>query len=159
MDFILFYVPSPKIIETYAAARGGNALGLANRDKDLIGKRPSKKPLPFPSLPLYSSPRCPHTQLPPPLVAFITPRWLSAAYDEIMFNATQTWADEAKKATEALGTDDPFLYQNFATAHQKPLCGYGPDNVRFLQDVSARYDPSGVFQTLVPGGFKVSKAC
>lgn len=40
MDFILFLVPMPKISETYAAARGGNALGLSNRDKDLIGDTP-----------------------------------------------------------------------------------------------------------------------
>ena len=39
LDFILFYVPSPKIIETHSALRGGNVLGLADRDKDLIGKK------------------------------------------------------------------------------------------------------------------------
>lgn len=42
MDFIIFFVPSPKIIETYAAATGGNVLGLADRNKDLIGQKTSR---------------------------------------------------------------------------------------------------------------------
>lgn len=37
LDFIIFFVPTPKIIQTYAAATGGNVLGLADRNKDLIG--------------------------------------------------------------------------------------------------------------------------
>ena len=92
-------------------------------------------------------------------VAFLTPRWLDAAYDDIMIPATQKWAEDVQKATEALGTADPFLYLNFAAKTQKPICGYGPDNVKFLQKVAKKYDPAGIFQTLVPGGFKVSKAC
>ena len=76
-----------------------------------------------------------------------------------MFQAAQTWAEETKKVTESLGTADRFLYQNFAASSQKPFCGYGPENVRFLQEASAKYDPTGVFQKLVPGGFKVSQAC
>ena len=36
LDFILFYVPLPKVAETHSAPRGGNVLGLADRDKDLI---------------------------------------------------------------------------------------------------------------------------
>lgn len=32
---------------------------------------------------------------------------------------------------------------------------YGPENVKFLQAVSRKYDPDHVFQRLVPGGFKL----
>lgn len=76
-----------------------------------------------------------------------------------MIPATQKWAEDVKKATEALGTADPFLYHNFGAKTQKPFCGYGASNVKFLQKVAKKYDPTGVFQTLVPGGFKVSQAC
>ena len=31
--------------------------------------------------------------------------------------------------------------------------------MEFLKEVAAKYDPTGVFQTLVPDGFKISKAC
>lgn len=38
MDWIFFYVPQPKIIQSHSAARGGNILGLADDAKDEIGK-------------------------------------------------------------------------------------------------------------------------
>ena len=76
-----------------------------------------------------------------------------------MFAASQQWAEQTKNVTESLGTADRFLYHNFAAKSQKPFCGYGIENVEFLQKVGAEYDPTGVFQTLVPGGFKISKAC
>ncbi len=147
MDFIIFYVPSPKIIETYSAARGGNVLGLTNRDKDLIGKPLScRRSVYFHANVLA-------------VVAFITPRWLDPAYDAVMYQASQNWAVQTKKVTESLGTADPYLYHNFAAKTQKPFCSYGQENVEFLRKVSVKYDPKGVFQTLVPGGFKVSQAC
>ena len=48
-----------------------------------------------------------------------------------------------------------FQYLNYAAAYQHPLESYGADKLRFLRDVSRRYDPKGVFQRQVPGGFKL----
>ena len=76
-----------------------------------------------------------------------------------MYAAASQWVDQVTAATKALGTDDPFLYLNFAAGFQKPICAYGAKKVRFLQQTATKYDPTGVFQTLVPGGFKVSQAC
>jgi len=92
-------------------------------------------------------------------VAFITPRWKDAKYDDLMATAAQKWYEEVQKVTNAMGTGDRFIYYNFAHYTQKPLCGYGTENVRFMQQVAAKYDPTGVFQRLSPGGFKVSAAC
>ena len=36
-----------------------------------------------------------------------------------------------------------------------PIAGYGEENVEILQKVSRKYDPEGVFQRLVSGGFKL----
>lgn len=72
-----------------------------------------------------------------------------------MANATVAWFDKAKAATVALGTDDKFLYLNFAGGFQDPISGYGAKNVEFLRRVAAAYDPQGVFQKLMPGGFKL----
>lgn len=49
-----------------------------------------------------------------------------------------------------------WLYLNYADASQSALEGYGPENVRKIREVAAKYDPEGVFQRLCPGGFKVS---
>ncbi|KAI1347324.1 FAD-binding domain-containing protein [Xylaria sp. FL0043] len=50
-----------------------------------------------------------------------------------------------------------FVYLNYADAGQDPLRSYGAANVKLMKEVAAKYDPTGVFQTRVSGGFKISK--
>lgn len=64
--------------------------------------------------------------------------------------------DELKAYGRAEGIDVAWEYLGYADGTQDPLGSYGADNVRFLRDVAARYDPDQVFQTRVPGGFKIS---
>jgi hypothetical protein len=46
------------------------------------------------------------------------------------------------------------LYLDYADNTQDPLAGYGSENVKKMKVAANKYDPSGVFQNLVPGGFK-----
>lgn len=48
-----------------------------------------------------------------------------------------------------------FKYLNYADRSQDPLGSYGAQSLEFLKRTSAKYDPSGVFQKRVPGGFKI----
>ncbi|KAI0435699.1 FAD-binding domain-containing protein [Xylaria telfairii] len=48
-----------------------------------------------------------------------------------------------------------FRYLNYADPNQDVLGSYGEDNLAFLRATSRRYDPHGVFQKQVPGGFKL----
>ena len=50
-----------------------------------------------------------------------------------------------------------FLYLNYADISQPVLQSWGSSNVNKLKAASKKYDPSGVFQTQVPGGFKIPK--
>ncbi|KAL8768906.1 MAG: hypothetical protein Q9209_004961 [Squamulea sp. 1 TL-2023] len=50
-----------------------------------------------------------------------------------------------------------FIYLNYADISQQVLQSWGPSNVNKLRAASKKYDPSGVFQTQVPGGFKIPK--
>ncbi|KAF2648110.1 FAD-binding domain-containing protein [Lophiostoma macrostomum CBS 122681] len=54
-----------------------------------------------------------------------------------------------------MGVFNEFVYLNYAAQWQDPISGYGDNNVQFLKSVSKKYDPNGVFQKGVPGGFKV----
>jgi hypothetical protein len=54
-----------------------------------------------------------------------------------------------------MGVFNEFVYLNYAAQWQDPLAGYGAENVAFMRSVSKKYDPNGVFQKGVPGGFKV----
>lgn len=48
-----------------------------------------------------------------------------------------------------------FKYLNYAYKTQEPIKGYGHANVAKLKAASKKYDPAGVFQKLVPGGYKL----
>ena len=71
--------------------------------------------------------------------------------------------ETAMKALEAsiktkmndYGVANEFVYLNYAAAWQDPISSYGQQNVQFLKTVSQSYDPNGLFQTGVPGGFKL----
>jgi hypothetical protein len=64
---------------------------------------------------------------------------------------------EIEAYTRSIGADSDFLYLNYCDPTQDPLRAYGEQNIRIMKDVAARFDPDGVFQTRVPGGFKISK--
>jgi hypothetical protein len=46
-------------------------------------------------------------------------------------------------------------YLNYADKLQDPIGSYGEETKARLQAVSKKYDPYGLFQTGVPGGFKL----
>ncbi|KAH7224441.1 hypothetical protein B0J15DRAFT_518487 [Fusarium solani] len=48
-------------------------------------------------------------------------------------------------------------YLNYADFTQDPLSTYGPENVEYIRKVAKKYDPKGILQTRLPGGFKISK--
>lgn len=86
-----------------------------------------------------------------------------------------TWANQQDDSTiekaglefieqvDALAKDRdlgvPFKLLSYAYPGQNVIESYGPASVDKLNAVSAKYDPDGLFQKGVPGGFKlVSKA-
>ncbi|OBR08505.1 FAD binding domain-containing protein [Colletotrichum higginsianum IMI 349063] len=55
------------------------------------------------------------------------------------------------------GGDVDWRYLNYADPSQNPLKTYGEANVDFIRKVASKYDPEGVFQKRIPGGFKISR--
>ncbi|KAJ8109073.1 hypothetical protein ONZ43_g6242 [Nemania bipapillata] len=53
--------------------------------------------------------------------------------------------------------DMEFIYLNYADSDQDPLGTYGAANIQLMKDVAAKYDPTGIFQTRIPGGYKISQ--
>lgn len=62
-----------------------------------------------------------------------------------------------KRYTVEAGTDVDWQYYNYADYTQDPLASYGEDNVAFMKEVACKYDPAGVFQKRMPGGFKITE--
>jgi hypothetical protein len=50
-----------------------------------------------------------------------------------------------------------FIYLNYADISQDVYGSWGANNVAKLKSASRKYDPKGVFQTMVPGGYKIFK--
>ncbi|KAK1674078.1 hypothetical protein BDP55DRAFT_187843 [Colletotrichum godetiae] len=63
-----------------------------------------------------------------------------------------------EKFAKSVGGAMDLVYLNYASPRQDALAGYGLQNVQFIRDVAAKYDPSGAFQTRVPGGFKIGRS-
>lgn len=62
---------------------------------------------------------------------------------------------KANEAAREMGMLHEFVYLNYANQDQDPISTYGRENVASLRAAAAKYDPRGVFQRQVPGGFKL----
>ncbi|KAI0479533.1 FAD-binding domain-containing protein [Xylariaceae sp. FL0804] len=62
---------------------------------------------------------------------------------------------ELEQYADELGAGADWRFLNYCDASQNPLKSYGEENLKKMREVSAKYDPSGVFQYKVPGGFKL----
>lgn len=89
-------------------------------------------------------------------------------------NLAMMWADKADEArirsftneleqrltaqAKAKDLENDFIYMNYAWPHQDVIASYGPSSQQRLKSIAAKYDPTGVFQKLQPGYFKLEGA-
>jgi hypothetical protein len=81
--------------------------------------------------------------------------WIGSSYDNIVAEWTVSTTYAINNATQAAGLYDPFNYMGDAAGFQTIFSGYGAANEAQLLSTSRKYDPSRLFQTLMPGGFKI----
>lgn len=63
-----------------------------------------------------------------------------------------------REYAQSIGEDNDYIYMNYAHNSQKPLRTYGEDNFQEILRAAKKYDPNGIFQDQMPGGFKVTGA-
>lgn len=91
-----------------------------------------------------------------PLVSILALTWWKdKADDEKIVGTFRKVIETIDRDAASRGTAVPFKYMNYAWHFQDPIGSYGDKNKAFLQEVSSKYDPDGVFQKGVPGGFKL----
>jgi hypothetical protein len=88
-------------------------------------------------------------------VLLLSASWPDIASTKAVQEATRHIMSLLESCAEKKGLLLKFQYLNYAAAYQTPLETYGEDNLRFMRSVSRKYDPKGVFQKRVPGGFKL----
>lgn len=82
--------------------------------------------------------------------------WNLAKDDQYVWNLIQETTELVEKLTKQRGVYDPYLFLNDAYPSQKVLQSYGAENFALLKTISKKYDPNGIFQSQVPGGFKLN---
>ena len=83
--------------------------------------------------------------------------WQGAEQDALFQQAGADLVDRIRAYAVSIGANNPYLYLDYADITQDPLASYGAENVKKMRAAAKKYDPQGVFQNLVPGGFKISK--
>ena len=78
-----------------------------------------------------------------------------AHMDTALREATKDTFAQANQRAEDLGFKRYYLALTYADVWQDPIGSYGAESMKDMIGVSREYDPSGVFQRQVPGGFKL----
>ncbi|MCJ1396412.1 hypothetical protein MMC18_009302 [Xylographa bjoerkii] len=129
------FEPLPTVIVQHSDSKGGNSLGTTPKDGNAV------------------SPQIPHTDK--DIVLLLAGIWTDSISDSLVEKTAQKMMKDAADIARRMGLLHRFQYINYADPSQDPIGSYGPENVKRLRAASRKYDPKGVFQTRVPGGFKL----
>ena len=92
------------------------------------------------------------------MILDLTMSWGSAADDAKIYAAAESLLNQTASLAQQRGLLAQYEYLNYAAQFQDPISSYGATNVKFLQQVSKKYDPQGAFQRLGKG-FKIPGLC
>lgn len=80
-----------------------------------------------------------------------------AEQEKILHAKAAAFAADLEAYAREIDALRPWQYINYANPTQDPITSYGEDNVRFLWEVSAKYDPTSFFQRRMAGGIKLPR--
>ncbi|KAI1488667.1 FAD-binding domain-containing protein [Biscogniauxia mediterranea] len=119
-----FFQPLPAIVGRHGQERGGNILGISEKEGNAV--------------------------------ILLGSLGVNGLGQEALGRKKMlAWKDELEQYTKGVGTYIPYRYMNYADGSQDVISSYGEQSVLKMQAVSRKYDPDGIFQTRVPGGFKI----
>ena len=81
--------------------------------------------------------------------------WKNKADDDVILSTAKGVIEEIDAVAVDRGQSVSYKYLDYAWDFQNTIQSYGSDNVEMLKKVSLKYDPKGMFQKNVPGGFKL----
>ena len=88
-------------------------------------------------------------------VLLIAGLWPNSTANDLVEKKASQVVDDIAELAKSMGLLHEFQYLNYADPSQDPIGSYGLENVQRLHEASRKYDPHGVFQKQVPGGFKL----
>ncbi|KAF1835553.1 FAD-binding domain-containing protein [Decorospora gaudefroyi] len=94
----------------------------------------------------------------PLMLVLLAMKWTNSADDERLNQFAARVKALAMAKAKAAGKASSYEYMNYASPYQNVVAGYGAANQARLKAISKKYDPTGVFETLQPGYFKLDGA-
>lgn len=94
----------------------------------------------------------------PLFVVLINPTWDLQEDDDQVYTAVEDLLQKFKGVASDRGLLHRYVFTNYGYWKEDVLAGYGERSVARMREVSREFDPKGVFQEAVPGGFKIPKA-
>ncbi|KAL2171199.1 hypothetical protein VTG60DRAFT_3510 [Thermothelomyces hinnuleus] len=91
----------------------------------------------------------------PLFVLLINPIWARPEDDRRIFAAVETLIADMRRLAAEKGLLHRYIFANYAYQKDYVMAGYGEKSLERLREVSRKYDPDGMFQRGVPGGFKL----
>ncbi|KAF4486980.1 Bifunctional solanapyrone synthase [Colletotrichum fructicola Nara gc5] len=127
-DTMIFLQPVTKDYGRIAQEKGGNMLGLENMAGNAV---------------MWTA------------AVFVKTNEADFAIAEQRLNEMSSFMNDF---AESIGGAEDLVYLNYASSRQDSLGSYGAKSLEYMRKVAEKYDPEGIFQTRVPGGFKLSRA-
>jgi FAD/FMN-containing dehydrogenase len=84
--------------------------------------------------------------------------WQNSSDDATIYSFISKVLSRIKAESKKLDVASDYIYMNYASTFENVIAGYGKENVARLKKIAGEYDPTGVFQKLQPGGFKLDRA-
>ena len=94
----------------------------------------------------------------PLVLLMFSSNWIRGEDDELVRSETRCAIEKIEAMAKCKGTEHPYRYLNYCADWQNPFQGYGAENIKFLQEISRKYDADGLFQKGCAGGFKLFEA-
>lgn len=91
----------------------------------------------------------------PLFVVLINPVWKLAEDDAHISTEVDGLVKGLRNLAREKGLLHRYIFTNYGFSKDDVMAGYGEESVSRLRAASQKYDPEGVFQTAVPGGFKL----
>ena len=88
-------------------------------------------------------------------MALMSVTWSEAADDAKAIGMAERLFADIEADSKKKGLYNKFKYLNYAAPTQDVIGGYGEASAAKLRAVSKKYDPTGLFQKAVPGGYKL----
>ncbi|KAH5563420.1 hypothetical protein HBI26_180750 [Parastagonospora nodorum] len=92
----------------------------------------------------------------PLLIMMLNPTWNSFADDERIHDGVERLLAMSRLMADEKGLLHRYVFTNYAYYKENVFKGYGEKSLAALRETSRKFDPKGIFQTAVPGGFKLA---